>query len=129
MMFGLYADGAAVAMHGEKIAPELAALGAEYEKFGEAIDKVIAVGPFAGLLTAVAPLVFQIMVNHDKLPAAPLAQFGVVPKEALEMQGKAAAMRQLKAAMEEQQKAEAEMVAIQREVHANNERSMADART
>src|SRR5882757_7282010 len=66
MMTGQHADAQAFAMHGPNIAPEIAAIAEDYDKVGEAIDKLVAVGPFAGLLTAVLPLALQLAVNHGR---------------------------------------------------------------
>lgn len=114
MMTGQHADAAAFGTHGPKIAPEVASIAEDYDKVGDVIDKLIAVGPFAGLLTAVLPLALQLAVNHGRGNAAVFADFGVVSKETLEAQGQAAALRQATAAVESQRQAEAEFIAAQR---------------
>lgn len=128
MMTGQHADAAAFATHGPKIAPEVASIAEDYEKVGEVIDKLIAVGPFAGLLTAVLPLALQLAVNHGRGNAAVFADFGVVSKETLEAQGQAAALRQATAAVESQRQAEAEFIAAQRAAMAQAEQSQNGAR-
>lgn len=134
MMTGQHADAAAFGTHGPKIAPEVAAIAEDYERVGDVIDKLIAVGPYAGLLTAVLPLALQLAVNHGRGNAAVFADFGVVSKETLEAQGQAAALRQATIAIEAQRHAEAEFVAAQRAaMRAQSENGarpdMAEART
>lgn len=72
------ADGAAVAEHGPKIAHETAVIAETNASFAKTIDYITAVGPYAGLMTACLPLILQILANHGKVPAEPLAQFGIV---------------------------------------------------
>jgi hypothetical protein len=109
LMFKQHADAGAVAKHFPGVAHETAAIAENNEGFAKVIDYITAVGPYAGLLTATMPLVLQIMVNHDRLPAAPLAQFGVVHPDALTMQVQADMMRQQAEIMAEQKAAQEEM--------------------
>jgi len=129
MMTGQHADAAAFGTHGPKIAPEIASIAEDYDKVGDVIDKLIAVGPFAGLLTAVLPLALQLAVNHGRGNAAVFADFGVVSKETLEAQGQAAAMRQATAAVEAQRQAEAEFIAAQKAAIQQNNAAAANGRT
>lgn len=118
---GQYADAGATAVHFPNVARETAALSEDYESVANVVDKVVAAGPFAALLSAVIPWVMQILVNHDKMPASPLlAQMKVLPKEALEAQGKATALKLAAEAMRAQQEAEAELIAIQAEMLSQN---------
>lgn len=118
---GQFADAGAVSVHWPNVARETAALADKYESVANVVDKFVAAGPFAGLITAVMPLVFQVLVNHNRMPASPmLAQFGVMPKETLELQGQATAMRMAQEALRAQQEAQAEMAAIQAEMLAQN---------
>lgn len=108
LMFGQWADAGACSTHGGNIAREAAELAEKYEKVGGVLDYITAVGPFAGLLTAVLPFGLQILVNHDRLPAHPaLAQIGVLPKDMLASKAQAEVM-ELQAKMAE------EMAAAQR---------------
>lgn len=127
MMTGQNTDAMAFATHGPKISPEIATIAEDYDKVGEVIDKLIAVGPFAGLLTAVLPLGLQLMVNHGKGNPAMFTEFGVVSRETLEASGQAAALRQATAAVEAQRQAEAEFMAAQRA--ALNQAAAANGRT
>jgi uncharacterized protein with beta-barrel porin domain len=103
------ADAGAVATHGPNIARETANIAENNDNFAKTIDYITAVGPYAGLLTAVMPLVLQIMVNHNKLPAEPLSAFGVMHPDALTAQAQAKAMHQQAEIMQAQQEAMAEI--------------------
>lgn len=127
MMTGQHADAQAFATHGPKISPEIAKIAEDYDKVGEAIDRMVAVGPFAGLLTAVLPLALQLAVNHGKGNAAMFADFGVVSRETMHANGNAAVMRQAAAAMEAQRAAEQEFVAAQ--IAVQNSAAAANGRT
>lgn len=73
-----YADAEAISQHGEKIATELAVLADQNEAVGQLIDRLTEVGPYAGIIAAVSPLILQILVNHDK--AKPGVMGTVSPK-------------------------------------------------
>lgn len=94
LMLGQHADAGAIATHGPNIARETAGVAETNESFGKTLDYLTAVGPYAGLLTAVMPLGLQIAVNHGKLPAEPLSQFGVVAPEQLSQRIALDALRQ-----------------------------------
>lgn len=80
-----YADAGAVDMHGQPIAHEVALMAEDNEKLGNIVDRLCAMGPYAGLLTAVMPLAMQILVNHDRINPSAAGLFGgqVMSKEAL----------------------------------------------
>jgi hypothetical protein len=107
---GQFADAGAIGQHWPNIARETATLAGKYEPVANVVDKLIMIGPFAALLSAVLPFALQLAVNHGRIgDAAILGGFGVMPKEALEAQGRATAMRMVQAAMEEQMKAQREL--------------------
>jgi hypothetical protein len=113
LILNQYADAGAVAVHAPNIARELANVAEDHEKIGDAIDKIIAVGPYAGLFMAVMPLGMQLAVNHGviKNPEM-LAGVGVVPKEVIEARGKAKLAEMQTEALMQLQAAEAERNAI-----------------
>jgi hypothetical protein len=76
----LLADAAAVATHGPNIAAALDDLANEKPEVARVLDKILTVGPYGALMTAVLPLVFQLGANHRVLPAGLL---GSVPPEVL----------------------------------------------
>ncbi len=102
------ADGAAIAEHGPNIAHETALLAENNASFAKVIDYITAIGPYAGLLTACLPLILQVAVNHKRLPAEPLAQFGVVSPETLTAKLAAQAAVNQARMMEEAREAERE---------------------
>jgi hypothetical protein len=69
MMGGQWADAGAISIHGPGISREAAALSLKYEKIGNALDALANVSPFANLLGATLPLIFQIAANHKMIPA------------------------------------------------------------
>lgn len=69
MMGGQWADAGAISMHGPGISREAAALSLKYEKIGNALDALANVSPFANLLGATLPLIFQLAANHKMIPA------------------------------------------------------------
>lgn len=69
MMGGQWADAGAISMHGPQISREAAALSLKYEKIGNALDALANVSPFANLLGATLPLIFQLAANHKMIPA------------------------------------------------------------
>lgn len=66
------ADAGAVAMHWPKVSQELAELAAKDDRVAKLIDPLMQAGPYAGLITAVLPLIMQLCVNHG------IAQAGVM---------------------------------------------------
>lgn len=69
MMGGQWADAGAISMHGPGISREAAVLSLKYEKIGNALDALANVSPFANLLGATLPLIFQLAANHKMIPA------------------------------------------------------------
>ena len=62
------ADSAAITIHGENIATALDQLAQERPEVAAVLDRVLQVGPYGVLIAAVAPLVLQILANHNVLP-------------------------------------------------------------
>ena len=113
---GNLADMGAVTTHGPTISREAALLAESNSKVADAIDKVIAVGPFAGLVASTVPLILQILVNHGRLPAHGLAQFGVYPPELMQQRAAIDVMKQQAEAQRAEAEALAEMQAAQEEL-------------
>lgn len=86
MAKGQLADVAAIGMHSGPIAAETAKLAESNEQIAGILDKLTEIGPYAGLITAITPLVAQIMVNHERMQPGSL---GTVPPKTLEAQMKA----------------------------------------
>lgn len=108
MLTGQLADVAAYNDHGPKIAAEAARIGEMHDRFGEVIDRLEVVGPYAGLVMAAAPLVLQLLLNHGRLPdtyASAFAGLGVVAPKLLEA-------KTLRMMAEQQAAAEAEAADI-----------------
>lgn len=91
-MFGQTADAGAFALHGPNVARETAALADENAQVARVLDYITGVGPYAALLTAMMPLVLQLLANHKKVPAEVLSAFGVMSPDALEAKGRAEAL-------------------------------------
>jgi hypothetical protein len=70
------ADAAAITVHGPNIADALDKLAQERPEVAAVLDRVLQVGPYGVLIAAVAPLVLQILANHDALPSGAL---GTIP--------------------------------------------------
>lgn len=94
LMFGQTADAGAISIHGPAIAHETAVLADNNTGLAKIVDYITAVGPYAALFAASMPLVLQILVNHKKLPAAPLSQFGVMEPNVMAAKAEVEAMRQ-----------------------------------
>ncbi len=88
----LAADSAALLIYGPPMANAIAELAAQDARIAAVLDRIMAAGPYGALIAAAVPLVAQIMVNHDLLPAGLLgtaskdemirAGGGVPPQEA-----------------------------------------------
>jgi hypothetical protein len=79
-----YADAGAIAIHKDNISIEVAKVADENEKFAALLDRLTAVGPYAGLLTAVLPLAMQLAANHGRIdPLKAGGLMGVQSPEAL----------------------------------------------
>jgi uncharacterized protein with beta-barrel porin domain len=116
-----YADAGALTEHGPNVSHEIAALAEENENVANVIDKLTAMGPYAGLITAIMPLAIQLLINHDRIKpdAAGLMGANVMSKEALAAKvsadidtKKAAFLREAKQAQEEAAKAQAELAKV-----------------
>lgn len=79
-----YADAGAIAVHGDGLTTALAKQGDTNEKLGKILDYFGVIGPWSEVMTAALPLLLQIMVNHNQVPADAVHQFGVVPPDLLE---------------------------------------------
>lgn len=116
---GLYADAAAVGMHGPRLMSEIARLAETNEIIRKPVDFLIQTGPYAALVQAVIPFAMQIAVNHKLINTTGAFGTEVVPPEVLEAKMKAQMMRmaadaihQQKEAMREMKEAEAAMAAM-----------------
>lgn len=63
------ADSRAVTIYTPGIAEALNDLALERPEVAAALERVLAVGPYGVLIAAVSPLVLQILVNHNRVPA------------------------------------------------------------
>jgi len=75
-----YADAGAIGLYWPKISEEIADLAESQEQVGRLIDPLIKIGPYTGLITAVLPMILQIGVNHNRVPAGAM---GTVPAASL----------------------------------------------
>lgn len=107
-----YSDAGAIGLHSGPITDELVTLSDKNEKIAKAIDYLSEAGPYAGLIVAVMPLAMQLAANHGIIKAELAGSVGVVPPEALSSQVKADMARTAAAAMQAQQKAEADLAAL-----------------
>jgi hypothetical protein len=62
------ADAAAISIHSPGIAKALHDLGNERPEIAAILDRVLQVGPYGVLIAAVAPLVLQLLANHEAIP-------------------------------------------------------------
>lgn len=74
------ADAAAITVHAPPIAQALDDLAHEDPAAAAVLERVLAVGPYGALLAAVAPLVLQLLANHDAIPPGTL---GTIPPRQL----------------------------------------------
>jgi len=103
-----YADAGAIGLHWPNVAREVASLADSQEQVARLIDPLIKIGPYTGLITAILPLILQIGVNHNRVPAGAM---GTVPAASLSAQVETAmAAIELQAL---QQQAEAEKAAAE----------------
>lgn len=82
-----FADAAALGIHGTPVVDEVVKLGKTNESVGKGIEYLDAVGPYAGLITAMMPLIFQVLANHGRIPAGTVP--GILPPDVLEAKMKA----------------------------------------
>lgn len=123
MLLGQHADVGAIQAHWPAVSTETAKIADNNPKLAAVIDKAIAIGPYAGLVTALMPFVLQILVNHNRLSMHPmLGGMGVISPQAMEMRAQAEMMRQAAESMRAQQTAEQEV----RELMQEAERNLAD---
>jgi hypothetical protein len=99
------ADSAAITIHAEPIATALDQLAQERPEIAQALNRVLQVGPYGILIAAVAPLVLQILANHNVLPGGTM---GTVPPPQLVLNfvGPEAAEAMQRAAAERERAAE-----------------------
>lgn len=62
------ADGQAIAMHAPNIATALDQTAQVNPSVAAALDRIVQIGPYGAIIAAVAPLVAQILTNHQLLP-------------------------------------------------------------
>lgn len=77
------ADAVAVANAAPGIAEAVNDLAHENPSVAQALDKILAVGPYGAILAAVIPLGMQILTNHRVLPVEITGHLGAVPPEKL----------------------------------------------
>lgn len=77
------ADAGAIAMHWPRVSQELASLAGKDERVAKLIDPLMQAGPYAGLITALLPLIMQLGVNHGMVQAGVM---GTVPAATLASQ-------------------------------------------
>lgn len=123
VMFGQYADAAAIGRYFPPVAAELSNVADSSDVIAKPIDFLIEVGPYGALLAAALPLAMQVMANHRIIDASRLAGHGVVPPEVLEAQMQAEMARMQADAMKKQQQALNEA----RQAQAEYERMMAES--
>lgn len=124
-----HADAGAVYKFWPDVAVESAKIADDNPKFGEFLDSLTAVGPYAGLITAALPLVMQVMVNHDKMDVTNVANLGCVSKETLRAQVQKEIMAAEMQAMREKIEMEEQRAAIVREYNAMVEQLRDDLET
>lgn len=109
VMVGQYADAATIAEHGPNVSREIVTLGQQNEKIGQWIDYLNQAGPYAGLITAVLPMVLQLAANHKRIDhtRVPGLTDPRVLETKIQTQLKAAAVQQMQAAQQEQRKYDA----------------------
>jgi hypothetical protein len=118
-----YADAGALSLHWPKIAGEIGKLAATNEQIAKLVDPLMTVGPYAGLITAIMPLVAQIAVNHGRV-AAGVAN--TVPASTLSSQIETAMAQNELAALKIQRDAENESAKVRKEI-ADSRRALADS--
>lgn len=76
----LMADAKSVATHGPNISVALGDLADQRPEIAAVLDRILAAGPYTALIGAIAPLVYEVGVNHGVLPA-PTPPPEAVPRE------------------------------------------------
>lgn len=98
-----HADAAVIGKYWGNISQEVATLAESQPAIAKFVDPLLNVGPYAGLVVAVLPMVLQVMVNHG---IAQPGAMGTVPKNALAAQMEAELAQVELAAMQAQAQAE-----------------------
>jgi hypothetical protein len=113
---GNHSDAGAIGLHGKPIAHETAELADKDERVAKSIDYLLNLGPYAGLIAAVTPLLIQVMANHNRIKTDGLAHMGIMSPKTLEAQSRAAFAKQALEAVKIQKEAEAELQKLQDEM-------------
>lgn len=116
LMFGQYADAAAIGQFFPPISKELAQIAETNEAISKPIDFLIEIGPYGGLIAAVLPFGLQIAANHGWADASRLMGQGVVPPAVLDAQMKTQMMQMQAEALRAQNAAVAAANAAQKEM-------------
>jgi hypothetical protein len=74
-------DAIAVTDHAGNIAEASQVTAENDPKFAAVLDRVLASGPYAALLSATVPMFVQILHNHDKVPGEAVKSMGGRTKE------------------------------------------------
>lgn len=115
IMLGQLADAGAISLHGPVISTEVVKLAETDQRIAKGVDVLLQVGPYAGLVAAVMPLVMQLLANHKILPADKLGGVGIHKPETLEMQVRTQMEMQAIAAYQQQMEAEEELAKMRAE--------------
>lgn len=118
-----FADVGAINLHWPKISEEIAKLADQDEQVAKIIDPLLQVGPYAGLIAAVLPLVMQVAVNHGRMSPGAM---GTQPKSALSAQVESALAQQELEALQIQLQAERDSAKMRKEIE-DSRKAMADA--
>lgn len=118
IMAGQFADAGAISLHSEPISHEVAVLAEDNSEIAGMIDNFLKVGPYAALVTAVAPLCLQLLVNHNVIKAEKISGQGIVPPEILESQVKTEMAKMAMEALQQQREAEKELAQMRAEYEA-----------
>lgn len=97
------ADAAAITGHMPPIAKALNDLAQDKPEVAAVLDRVLAGGPYAALLTACAPLVVQLAHNHGLVPETVARTMGATPKRTILAQLREQAAQAAQAAQEDAQ--------------------------
>lgn len=122
IMAGQFADAGAISLHSPAVSHEVAVLAEDNSQIAGYIDRLLQVGPYAALVTAIAPLALQLVVNHGIIKPEKVSGQGIVPPDILESQVKTEMARMQMEAIRQQQEAEKELAAMRAEY----ERQMAE---
>lgn len=110
IMVGWYSDAGAIDMHGHGVSIEVSELAEQNKGVAKGTDALLQIGPYAGIVAALMPLVVQLAVNHKAVDATKLpANANVVPPDVLTARVQTAMKQQAIAAMKAQIEAEEEL--------------------